>query len=143
MSGRLITNVTLSSAGARELADAAIAAAEARGMRIHVTVVDATGNVLVYQRMDGAPLPAREFSEKKAFTAISYGRPTSAWRQRLADHPHLATGLSQHPRVAMIGGGLCVTLNDQRVGAIGIAGGSEDDDEAVAAAALQRFLETA
>lgn len=136
----LITTVSLSSADARALADAAIAEARERGLKMHVTVVDASGNVLVYQRMDGAPLPAREFSEKKAYTAVGYGKPTSVWKKRLADNPHLATGLSQHPRIAMIAGGVCVTVDDQMVGAIGVAGGLEEDDESVARAALQRYL---
>ncbi|GAB4349155.1 MAG: hypothetical protein Kow006_10500 [Gammaproteobacteria bacterium] len=131
---------TLSLKGAKRLADAAIAEAEARGFRMHVTVTDAAGNVLVYQRMDGAPLPAREFSEKKAFTAVGYGKPTSVWKRRLAENPHLATGLSQHPRLAMIAGGLCVEVDGEIVGAIGIAGGLEEDDETVARAALERYL---
>ena len=121
-----IKSLTLEAA--RRLADTALERAAAHGLRIHVTVVDAGGHVLVYQRMPGAPYPAREFSEKKAFTAVSFKKPTSVWKDRLGANPHLAAGLSQHPKVAMIGGGAPVVIDGETVGAIGIAGGLEEQD---------------
>ncbi len=130
---------TLSLASARALADEAIRQAQAIGKCMHVTLVDATGDVLVYQRMPGAPAPARNFSERKALTAFNYHRPTSAWADRLATNPHLATGLSQHPDIAMIAGGLPIEVDGDLVGAIGIAGGAEEDDETVAMATLAAF----
>lgn len=132
----LIELKSLSLETARAIADAVIAQARARNLKMHVTVVDVAGNPLVYQRLPGAPLPAREFSEKKAYTALSFNKPTSAWKQRLAENPHLAAGLTRHPRVAMIGGGLPVVIDGHLVGAVGVAGGLEADDEAVVQAAL-------
>lgn len=136
----LIELKTLSLGLARRLADAVLDEAAERGFAMHVTVVDIAGHPLVYQRMPGAPLPAREFSERKAYTAVSFNKPTSAWKKRLSEAPHLAAGLSQHPRVTMIGGGLPVVIDGMLVGAVGVAGGLEDDDETVVQAALDTVL---
>lgn len=136
--GKTMQMTSLTLEAAKELADLAITIAGERGLRIHVTVVDAAGHVLTYQRISGAPYPAREFSEKKAFTAVSFKKPTSVWKDRLAANPHLATGLSQHPKVAMIGGGEPVLVDTETVGAVGIAGGLEDDDIAIVREVLSR-----
>lgn len=125
---------------AKKIADAALAHARAKGLKIHVTVTDVLGAPLVYQREPGAPMPAREFSERKAYTALNFKKPTSSWKQRLAENPHLATGLSQHPNITMIAGGLPILVDGDVVGAIGIAGGLEEDDEIVAQAALDTVL---
>ncbi|MBB4302544.1 uncharacterized protein GlcG (DUF336 family) [Rhodobium orientis] len=132
----MIESMTLEAA--QMFADTAVDVALEKGLKIHVTVVDAAGHVLVYQRMVGAPFPAREFSEKKAYTAVSFKKPTSAWKDRLNDNPHLAAGLSQHPKVAMIGGGAPVFYGDECIGAVGIAGGLEGDDIEVVKETLKR-----
>ncbi|PLX37679.1 MAG: hypothetical protein C0606_05195 [Hyphomicrobiales bacterium] len=135
----LINQTSLTLESARVLAGEALRQAKAIGKCMHVTIVDAAGHVLVYQRMPGAPYPGREFSEKKAYTAVSFKKSTAVWKDRLAENPHLAAGLSQHPDVAMIGGGLPITIDGAVVGAIGIAGGLEEDDITVAEATLEAF----
>lgn len=139
MDSRLISTKTLTLSAALELANMARGIATEKGVAIHVTVVDAAGHVMTYQRMEGSPYPAREFSEKKAFTALSFKKPTLGWKERLAQNPHLAAGLSQHPKVAMIGGGEPVIMEDQPVGAIGIAGGLEEDDIIIAHLTLKNL----
>ncbi|MGQ9367964.1 GlcG/HbpS family heme-binding protein [Azospirillum sp. ST 5-10] len=121
---------------ARRLADAAIAKAEAMGLRVHVHVVDPAGNALVYLRMPGAPLPARLIAERKAMTAAGYRQPTAHWKDKLADKPHVAQGLSTHPQIALIGGGVPVVHDGEVVGAVGVAGALEEQDVAIAAAAV-------
>ena len=125
---------------AKKIADSAIDHSRAKGLKMHVTVLDVLGAPLVYQRDPGAPMPAREFSERKAYTALNFKKPTSSWKQRLSENPHLATGLSQHPNITMIAGGLPIVIDGTVVGAIGIAGGLEEDDEIVAQAALDSVL---
>jgi uncharacterized protein GlcG (DUF336 family) len=129
-------SLTLDSA--RRLADLAIEEATARGLKIHVAVVDPAGNLLVYFKMPGAPLPARKFAEGKAYTAVSFKKPTAAWKDRLTANPHLAHGLSRHPQATFIGGGAPVTADGEVVGAIGVAGGLEADDVAIVDAVLGR-----
>jgi glc operon protein GlcG len=118
------------------LAQAAIDKGLELGLKINAVVVDASGDALVSLRMSGAPLPARDFAEKKAYTAACYGWSTTQWKVMLEDRPVITAGLAQHPRVAMFGGGEPVQMDGRVLGAIGIAGGKEDQDVLCAQAAL-------
>lgn len=122
---------------AQLLAQAAIEKAATMGLNINAVVVDAAGDSLVSLRMPGAPVPARDFAEKKAYTAVCYGWPTTKWKTMLENRPVITAGLAQHSRVAMFGGGEPVVVDGQVVGAIGIAGGKEDQDVLIAQAAIE------
>ncbi|WP_166365646.1 GlcG/HbpS family heme-binding protein [Pseudomonas akapageensis] len=124
---------------AQFLAQTAIEKATALGLRINAVVVDVSGDPLVSLRMSGAPLPARDFAEKKAYTAAAYGWPTSRWKPLLEARPVITAGLTQHPRVALFAGGMPVLVEGQVVGAIGVAGSKEDQDEVCAQAAVDAF----
>lgn len=130
-----VPNLTL--AGAERLVDAALAAARAAAVPICVAVVDRAGLPLVFKRMPGAPLHSVEIALDKAYTAVSFGRPTGDWQNRLAQGSEmLRHGLMQRPRFVGFCGGLPVLHAGVRVGAIGISGGSEAQDVAFAESAL-------
>lgn len=129
--------LTLDLDTAQRLVSAAVAEANRRGLRIHAWAVDHAGEPLAYLRMPGAPLPARLFAEKKAYTAANFGHATATWKAKLAHKPFVAQGLAEHPCVALFGGGVPVVVEGTVVGAIGIAGALEEQDEEIAAAALE------
>ncbi len=130
-----IPNLTLGAA--ERLVDAALAAARVAAVPICVAVVDRAGLPLVFKRMPGAPLHSVEIALDKAYTAVSFGRPTGDWQNRLAQGSEmLRHGLMQRPRFVGFGGGLPVLHEGVRVGAIGISGGSEAQDIAFAESAL-------
>lgn len=133
----LVITRSISLATSLRLTKAALEKAKSINVKIHVNVVDPTGDVISYQRMAGAPLPARDFSEKKAYTAANFKQPTSIWKDKLLEKKLVANGLAQHPKVALFGGGLPIFDDDQIVGAIGIAGASEEQDIIIAQAALE------
>ncbi|MBR9868502.1 MAG: heme-binding protein [Oceanospirillales bacterium] len=110
------------------IARAAIDKGNQLGIRINVVVVDTAGNRLVSLREPGAPLPAMDFAEKKAYTAANFRLPTEAWAEVLEGRPVVANGLAQHPKVALFGGGLPVLIDDVVVGAVGVAGGKVPED---------------
>ncbi|WP_432696138.1 GlcG/HbpS family heme-binding protein [Marinobacterium sp. YM272] len=128
-------NLTL--AAAQLAAGRAIERAQELGRNMCVAVVDTSGHPLVTLRMPGAPLPSQEYARKKAYTALAFGIPTHSWKQRLEPKPVTMTGLAQHPDVALFGGGEPITIEGQRVGAIGVSGGSEEEDGLCARAALE------
>lgn len=128
---------SLSLAAAEQLADRALAAASAAGVNICVAVVDRAGLPLVCKRQPGAPLHSFEIALDKAYTAVSFGRPTAAWAERLAPASEmLRHGLLQRPRFVGFGGGVPLEEGGQRVGGLGISGGSEAQDCEFAAQAL-------
>lgn len=131
------THESLTLEAAQILAQAVVEQATAMGLKVNAVVVDASGESLVSLRMPGAPLPARDFAEKKAYTAACYGWPTTRWRDMLKERSVITAGLAQHPRVAMFGGGEPVKVGECVIGAVGVAGGKEDEDVICAQAALE------
>ena len=116
---------------------AAIAHAEALGIRINVAVTDASGTLAAFLRMPHAFLHSIDIAIDKAYTAASFGFPTSQWPQILAGDEALRLGLPLRPRLVVFGGGLPIASNGVRLGGIGVSGGSAEQDEACARAGLQ------
>ncbi|WP_233168154.1 GlcG/HbpS family heme-binding protein [Xylophilus sp. ASV27] len=139
------TSTALSAAQAVIDAPAALRAVEAAlrhaaqlGARVNVAVVDAAGLPVAFARMAGAPLHSVEIATDKAYTAASFGLPTSAWPAALGAHSEaVRQGLVLRPRFVAFGGGLPIEEDGARIGGIGVSGGSEAQDEAIAHAGLR------
>lgn len=132
------TVLSLSLAVANELADHALAAADQAGVAICVAVVDRAGYPLVFKRQHNSPFHSIEIALDKAYTAVSFGLPTAQWEKQLeGSSEQLRHGLMQRPRFVGFGGGLPLEHEGQRIGAIGISGGSEAQDVAFCQAAIR------
>jgi len=117
---------------------AAVAKAQAIGVKVNIAIVDTFGLPVTFARLPGAPLHSIELAENKAYTAASFGLATSAWPEALRSHSEaVQDGLVRHPRFVAFGGGLPILENGIRIGGIGVSGGSEQEDEAIALAGLQ------
>lgn len=117
---------------------AALAAATAEGVAVNIAVVDAAGVLAAFVRMPGAPLHSVDIAIDKAYTAVSFGLPTAQWHAALQEHSAaVREGIVRRPRFVAFGGGLPITHGAARIGAIGVSGGSEAQDEAIARAGLQ------
>lgn len=128
-----MTSLTLD--GARTVLDAALAKAAEMGMQFCIAVSDPSGEVIVTARMDGAPRLSAGIAANKAFTVAGFGgMPTSGWWDVIKDEPSLVHGLTQTPRLVVFGGGVGVFSGGALVGAIGVSGGTADQDAEVAAA---------
>jgi len=122
---------------AHAAAGAAVQAAHALGVNVNVAVVDACGQLAAFLRMPGAPLHSVDIAIDKAFTAVSFGLPTHLWAAALQEHSAaVREGIVLRPRFVAFGGGLPVIEAGQRIGAIGVSGGSEVQDQAIAQAGL-------
>ena len=115
---------------------AAIAHAETLGIRINVAVTDSSGTLAAFLRMPNAFLHSIDIAIDKAYTAASFGFPTSKWGGAIGDDELLRIGLNQRKRLVLFGGGLPMVEADQRIGGIGVSGGSAEQDEACAHAGL-------
>jgi uncharacterized protein GlcG (DUF336 family) len=127
----------IAASAAHNCVGAAVKAAEAMGVRVNVAVVDASGVLAGFLRMPGAPLHSVEIAIDKAYTAASFGLPTSKWTEVLSQHSiAVREGLVMRPRFVAFGGGLPMVEGGQRIGAIGVSGASEEQDEVIARAGL-------
>jgi uncharacterized protein GlcG (DUF336 family) len=115
----------------------AVQAAQDMGACVNVAVVDASGVLAAFLRMPGAPLHSVDIAIDKAYTAVSFGLPTHQWADALQGHSAaVRDGIVLRPRFVAFGGGLPIVEAGQRIGAIGVSGGSEAQDQAIAQAGL-------
>jgi len=72
---------------ARAAAAAATREAEANGWKVGISIVDAGGHLILYERMDGAPPSTARVSFEKAHTAAIFRTATAGMEDRIADRP--------------------------------------------------------
>ena len=126
---------TLTYTGARAALDAAVAHAEQIGVPVNVCVTDHTGDALATARMDGAALLSASIAADKAYTVAAFnGLPTHDWFDLVKDVPALREGIVHRDRLVVFGGGVPVRLGDEVVGAVGVSGGSAEQDREIAEA---------
>lgn len=114
------------------------AAAAALDVALTFTIVDASGVRCAYLRMPGGFLASETYAFQKAYTAASFRMSTAAFGDLLDSMPgDVRDGLLAHPEVTRLAGGAPIFARDELVGAIGVSGGSADQDEAVAEAGLK------
>lgn len=111
--------------------------AQELGIGINITVVDAGGQLLAFERMDNAPLLSIEISQNKAYSAAAFGVPTHEWYPMIKDTPQLKHGIVHTPRLVIFGGGYPIFNGETLAGAIGVSGGTEEEDQLCCQAALE------
>ena len=126
----------ISTTAAHAAVAAAVEQAHALGIAINVAVVDGSGTLMAFLRMNGAFLHSIDIAIDKAYTAASFGFPTSKWGGVIGDDELLRIGLNQRQRLILFGGGLPLVDNGRRIGGIGVSGGSASQDELCAAAGV-------
>jgi len=114
---------------ARDIADRALNACQARGYKMAVTVVDRAGLPLAVLRDAEASPLTLEASRRKAYTALTFYRSSAEVARLLQANPEAAP-LAQFDGVIALGGGLPIISGGQQVGAVGVAGapGGEIDE---------------
>jgi uncharacterized protein GlcG (DUF336 family) len=128
---------TIAAAFAQELVDNAIIKATEGGKPMVISVVDASGVLKAFARMDGAPLLSVEIAQNKAYTAAAFGLATDQWHEFIKDDEPLKVGIVHTDRLVTFGGGYPIIVDGQVVGGIGLSGGHYSDDMAVAQGALK------
>jgi glc operon protein GlcG len=111
---------------------AAVAEAKKRTWKMNIAVSDSGGNLVAFQRMDGAMLASIQIAEHKARAAVTFRRPTKVFEDGV-QVMHLNYLLAFDGIIASRGG---IPLIDQGViiGAIGCSGGTDSQDEVVSKA---------
>lgn len=122
---------------ARRLIVAAEQKAQEMGQAFVIAVVDESGVLKAFSRMDNAPLLSVKIAQDKAYTAIGFGMSTDQWHEFIKNDPPLAVGaVGGIERLIVFGGGYPITINGQIIGGIGVSGGHYTQDMEVAKAGL-------
>jgi glc operon protein GlcG len=111
---------------------AAVAEAKQRNWKMNVAVADSGGNLVGFQRMDGAMLASIQIAEHKARAAATFRRPTKVFEDGI-QLMHLNYLLAFDGVIASRGG-IPLIEGGVIIGAIGCSGGTDSQDEIVSAA---------
>lgn len=131
-------HLSLSLNEAALLAGYAREAADACNVPVVFSLVDACGQQRYFFSMDNALLISHTLAGQKAWTALALKMPTHTLAQEIQPGASLY-GLQHEPGICCFGGGLPCWADGVLLGAIGISGGSVEEDIAIASAALVRF----
>jgi uncharacterized protein GlcG (DUF336 family) len=120
---------------AREIIAAAERKAAEIGQPMNIAVVDAGGNLVAHVRMDNAWIGSIDISINKAFTSRAFDISTRDLSQHSqSGGQFFGIHVSNHGRIMIFAGGIPLKMGGKVVGAIGVSGGSGEQDHAVAEA---------
>ena len=122
-------------ADARRIISAAEKKAAEIGQPMNIAIADEGGNLVSHVRMDGAWIGSIDISQKKAYTSRAFDIAT----KDLAEHSQsgkqfFGIHASNDGKIMIFAGGIPLKKDGKVVGAIGVSGGSGEQDHAVAEA---------
>lgn len=127
---------------AQQVVAAALAHAEVRAMPSAVAVVDEGGNTLAFAAHEDAILAARDLAVGKAYTSLALRIDSGALDRNVQPGGlffGLSTAIPGRPLVTFDGGRPLRDRAGRVVGAVGVSGGTLEDDSTISAAAVAAF----
>ena len=110
------------------------------GVAMNIAVVDDGGNLLAFARMDGAWLGSIEIAQDKAWTARAFDISTKELASMSQPkQPLFGIAQAHRGRVIIFAGGILLKAGGRVVGAVGVSGGTPDQDHEVAEAGASAF----
>ena len=119
----------------------AIKKAEELNINICVSTCDSSGLELAFLRMNDSYIHSIEIAKNKAYTSASFKFPSGTWTSIFKESPHLEQGFSNRDKLIPFGGGLPISLNEKTIGAIGVSGGTEEEDIICAKAGIKIIMD--
>ncbi len=135
----IITQKSISRQASMEACLLSVKKAEELNISINVSVVDNKGLEMAFLRMENSFIHSINIAKDKAFTSASFGFPTHQWTEIFKQIPHLEQGFSNRDRLIPFGGGLPIFEGSVKVGAIGVSGGTEEEDIICAKYAIEKI----
>jgi uncharacterized protein GlcG (DUF336 family) len=120
-----------------EAAQAAIDACKADGVMVGAAVVDSAGMLRVGLTSDGAEQGRIFNAARKGLTALEFKVPTSEAQKQLAAEPALMARIN--PGMSTSAGGVPLMVGSKLLGAIGVSGSIQEEDEKCAAAGAAKI----
>ena len=119
---------------ARGIVAAGRAEARRQNFLMAFAVVDPSGDLVLFEKMDGTQTASIEVAADKARSAAAFRRPTKAFADSVAAGRVAVLSLKG---VVAIEGGVPIVSGGRVIGALGVSGGTSEQDGEVAAVALR------
>ena len=109
--------------------------------RVSVAILDRAGRMRVFLQGDNASPHNLELARRKAYTALTFRRPSAEWAKRTAEGD--VTGQRSLTDVIPLGGGVPIMIGEDAVGAVGLSGapGGQPKEEACAKAGIAKVAD--
>ena len=130
---QLLDAKAISLEAARRMMAAAEAEARKNGWNVSIAIVDAAGELILFQRLDEASPASVGISQAKARTAARFKRPTKAMEESVTQGRIVMLAFEG---VTPVEGGVPVTAGGKVIGAVGVSGVTSPQDAQVAQAAV-------
>ena len=131
---------TLTLSAGEAVLEAARAKATEIGVPMNVAVVDDGGNLVAFARMDDAWLGSIDIAQNKAYTARAFDMPTKDLAPLVQPGaPLYGIEASNGGRLIVFAGGIPLLSDGRVVGAVGVSGGTVEQDQEVAEAGVAAF----
>ena len=132
----------LSLSDAKYLIDGAKNEAQKIGVPMCIAIVDESGNLVEFDRMDGGKITSITIAQDKAFTAAAARKATHEYNE-VCVPGNLVFGIhtALAGRLCVVGGGLPVVVDGEVVGGIGLSSGTPKQDMRCAQAGIDHFAE--
>lgn len=131
-------NGNLSLEKARKIIRAGQKKAKEMNLAAVFAVVNSEGNLIIEERMDNSILVSVEVAYKKAYTAAAL-KLNTADLTPLVQPGAMFYGLQSDPKYIVFGGGMLLKIDGKIVGAVGVSGGSAQEDMEIAKACVDAF----
>ena len=134
------THDSLDLEDARRIIAAATQKATALGQPMNIAVVCSGGHLLAFERMAKAWIGSVDIAQKKAWTSRAFNITTQdLGKNSQSGDQFFGIHASNDGKVMIFAGGIPVKKGDTVIGAIGVSGGSGEQDHAVAEAGVAAF----
>jgi glc operon protein GlcG len=121
---------------AKAAADAAIAEAKKNNWHMAVSIVGPEGELIFFEKMDGTQSSSAALAQAKARTSALFRRPSKAFADQFAAGNAGFMTFPDGARPIASEGGLPIILNGKLIGAIGVSGGTAQQDSVAATAGV-------
>ena len=119
---------------AKAVAEAAIAEAKKNNWHMAVTIVGPQGELIYFERMDGTQSSSAMLAQAKARTSALFRRPSKVFADQFAAGNAAFMSFPDGARPIASEGGMPLLLNGKLIGAIGVSGGTAQQDTVTAMA---------
>lgn len=122
--------------GALSIIRKGMAESTAKGLKMAFAVVEPSGELVAFARMDDVAYASIRLAQQKARTSARLRMTTASLEERVLGGRSV---LLSSDEVLAIGGGVPIIINGRVVGALGVSGGTAAEDSAIAAVAVERL----
>jgi glc operon protein GlcG len=138
--------IQLNLAGAERVLEAAKAKAESMKLKVNIAIVDDGGHLLSFARMDGARPASGNTAMTKAIASATFRQatgpaPAKGEPDLLLSLSLQATAVAGGGKGTALKGGVPIVVDGQVIGAVGVGGGSGEEDTEIAKAGIKALLD--